>query len=131
MYLHTKYGFVEADRWDGAALPLPAHQREVDAVAARALGGVIVVRSRQRRTIASLLEFVATDDVTRKIFKSPADWDYEFRAYLTADDWATVMARIALDLDYRNFKSWTTAKSPKQHKLAHAIWHAAHDHKEI
>lgn len=129
MYLHTKYGFVEVDAWDGQPLPLKTHQREVDGLLLRS-PVVVVVRSRQRRTIAALLDF-APSDTDRKIFKSPPGWDYEYRVYLTPDEWAMVMARIALDLDYRNFKSWTTKNSPKQHALAHAIWHAAHDHKEI
>ena len=129
MYLHCKHGFVEADRWSGA--DIPGHGDVLAGVAA-AGHAVVVVRSRDADTLTALCATLprarAAGVMPRiDVLVSPPDWDYEFRVYLTAVEWAQVLARVALELDYRNFKSWTTANAPEQHRLAHDIWHAASD----
>lgn len=120
MYLHCKRGFVEADRWDGSPIPDPAQQKVVQRI--RRGGAIVVVaRSRERSTLVELLDAVR---IAGTIFESPG-WDYPFRVYLAVEDWACVLAGVALELDYRNFKSWTGAHRPDQHHLAYDIWQAA------
>lgn len=147
MYLHFKAGFIEADRWDGR--PVPVHAAHLS----RAAGpsgqeAVIVVRSRELSTIESVIELIPSASVqvikTRadgvpspkgNLFarvrsvavESPKGWDYEFRCYLSAEEFVAVLTAIAIDLDYRNFKSWCGKNAPDQSRLAHGIWHEAHD----
>jgi hypothetical protein len=124
MYLHCKFGFVEADAWDGTPVPDPEHERELRAVGTPR---VIVARSRRRDTLERLLELV---DQVRDIaiLQSPPTWDYEWRAYLSVAEWAEVLTYVAFNLDYRNFKSWCSKNAPIDDvRLAHGIWHEAHD----
>ncbi len=132
MYIQCKQGFVEADRWDGQRIPIQAHQRAVYRLRRRSPSqSVVVLRSREHATLVALLALGADQAAGgcrgRKVYESPAGWDYQFRAYVTAEEWGWILGEVALGLDYRNFKSWTTAHKPKDHKLAHDIWHAAHD----
>ena len=127
MYLHCKVGFVEADAWDGGKI---AGHEDILAGIAAAGHTVVVVRSREADTLTALCDslprFYAAGAMPRiDVLPSPPEWDYEFRVYLTAVEWALVLGRVAMDLDYRNFKSWTTAHAPEQHGLAHDIWSAA------
>lgn len=124
MYIQCKQGFIEADRWDGQRIPVEAHQKVVERLAKKPNQTVIVLRSRERATLADLVGRVAD---RRKVYESPQGWDYQFRAYVTSGEWAAILSTIVGDLDYRNFKSWCTANKPKDHRLAHDIWHAAHD----
>lgn len=125
MYVQCKAGFVEADRWDGSPIPNAAQQAAVRRIRRGARNQpVIVVRSRER---ATLLHLLVTGMVPRrKIYQTPA-WDYEWRVYMSAREWAGVLGAVVMDLDYRNFKSWTTANKPQDHRLAHDIWHVAHE----
>lgn len=128
MYLQCKMGFVEADRWDGTPIVELIHAGELRSAFKRSKDalsheGVIVVRSRVRSTLVELTHLL--DSVDHKVLRSPPEWDYKWRVYLTMDEWAEVMNKIALGLDYRNFKSWTHEKSPGQSALAHAIWRDA------
>lgn len=120
MYLHCKHGFVEADRWDGARIP-DREQQEAVQRCERDGDAVVVARSRELETLLALLADVG---ITATLFETP-DWDYPFRVYVTAKDWACVLAGVALDLDYRNFKHWTSSHRPEQHELAAALWRAA------
>lgn len=126
MYLHCKQGFVEADRWDGMPLPLEAELHRSELAAAAALSPerrVIIARSRERSTLAELTAFVRRNV---PVLESPPAWDYPWRAYLTVDEWAVIMAAVADDLDYRNFKSWCHANADHSRAwLAHEVWTAA------
>jgi hypothetical protein len=130
MYLHCKHGFVEADAWDGQPIDeLPVHTAVLATITA-AGECAIVVRSRRRDTLHSLIA-----DLPRykgrghlpviAVFESPKWWDYEFRCYLTATEWGQVLASVAMDLDYRNFKSYAAIRAPQEAQLAADIWHAA------
>lgn len=136
MYIQCTHGFVEADRWDGQTIPLRTHQTAAKRVKARSASQtVVVLRSREEATLVALVASLAPDRGVfhakrlqgRKVYRSPQGWDYEFRAYVTAEEWGQILTKVALDLDYRNFKSWCTKNKPQDHKLAHDIWHAAHD----
>lgn len=120
MYLHCKRGFVEADRWDGSPIPDPTQQAVV--LGCKRDGGtVIVARSRERETLVKLLGDVG---ISTMLFETPA-WDYPFRVYVTADEWARALAGVAFELDYRNFKHWTSGHQPERYELAHHIWQDA------
>lgn len=123
MYLHCEFGFVEADAWDGQIIPMPDHMLEVEALAS--IDKVIVVRSRRSDTLELL---TVTLNRTPKVHPSPKNWDYEWRVYLTADEWAHCMTVVATRLDYRNFKH-TAADgvriNTREKELAMAIWSAA------
>lgn len=119
MYLHCKEGFVEADRWDGRMTSVEAHNEELRRLTRH---GVVVVRARSRVVLEQMLPATAV------IFSSPIGWDYEWRSYVTRATWAKTMVRVAMDLDYRNFKNWTHDNAEPESPLAHEIWNAAHDH---
>lgn len=125
MYVHCKAGFVEADRWDGQRIPVQAHHAAVCGLRRKSPSRtVVVLRSRARATLGVLVSLIGS---RRKVYESPAGWDYPFRAYVTAEEWSRILAEVALGLDYRNFKSWTAANcNETDRQLAHEIWHAAH-----
>lgn len=136
MYLHCRHGFVEADAWDGATIPVAEMQAECEALArfAPCTGPVIVVRARRFDTLRELCNHLprwGTQGVMPMlvVHESPIGWDYEYRCFLTAIEWGMCMTRVAMELDYRNFKH--TAQHGEQidrreYKLALAIWTAAH-----
>jgi hypothetical protein len=124
MYLHCKAGFFEVDRWDGTPVPIPQHQLEIDELVAVGAEGIIVVRCRQRAELEDLMRRYSKRQ--HVIWKSPPGWDYQWRVYLTLAEWCKVMALVGADLDYRNFKAWTTSHAPEQQALAHDIWGAAY-----
>lgn len=131
MYLHCRHGFVEADAWDGQ--PVPGHKKVVDAVA-KASGAVIVARARRADTLQQLVAHLPRRHeggvLPRiEVIQSPLGWDYEWRVYLTPVEWGMCLTRVAMDLDYRNFKH--TAQdgrdiNRREHALAYAIWNAAY-----
>jgi hypothetical protein len=57
----------------------------------------------------------------------PEAWDYQFRMYVTRTEWGLCLAMVADDIDYRNFKSWTSTHAPAQYELAKDIWTVALD----
>jgi hypothetical protein len=134
MYMQCKQGFVEADRWDGQRLTIQAHQTQVNRLRRRSpSGAVVVVRSREQATLVDLVGLLTCrvqhmpKARPRKVYPSPPGWDYEWRVYVTAEEWGQILTSVALGLDYRNFKSWTTRHKPADHRLAHDIWHVAHE----
>jgi len=88
---------------------------------------VIVVRARDRQP----LDWISWQ-VTRQpqIFKSPSNWDYEWRVYLSRDEWMSVVTRVAADVDYDNFKNQCSASSNRTasgnplEEAAYGTWHA-------
>ncbi len=127
MYLQSKFGFVEADAWDGSPLPAIEHDIELRNAVETGTPRVIVTRSRKQETIVRLLELVAPQ---RRILvlESPPTWDYQWRAYLTVEEWAEILSYVAFNLDYRNFKSWCGQNADADEiRLARGIWHEAHD----
>jgi hypothetical protein len=117
MYLMTKAGFFEIDRWDGT--PVPEHPF-------LKLPKQFIVRARARRDLERFREkYLPEQDVP--IRKSPPGWDYEFRVYLTEREFGIAMAAVANDVDYRNFKSYCGAHVPDLDVLAHAVWESSFD----
>lgn len=134
MYLQFKHGFVEVDRWDGSAVP---NQEHMDALklasgAPEVNRPVAVIRSRERDTIKWITAQyrILTFADPAPVLRSPPGWDYEWRCYLSLGSWGQVMASIATDIDYRNFKAWTRGGGHSRDRrawLAHAIWHGVYD----
>lgn len=125
MYLQCKYGFVEADAWDGTPVPVKSHQKELERVRATGLTPIIV-RARRREVLTSLCRLARIEPTRRFVRKSPPGWDYEWRMYVSNQVWGYMMRAVAMDLDYRNFKKWCAANSDDEHsELAHDIWGSA------
>lgn len=128
MYIQCKHGFVEADRWDGSVIPIRGHMHEIHSLGAlteRSRTRVIVLRSRFEDTVFGMLDHI---ERFPEVWFTP-DWDYQFRAYVTLQEFKVILAGIANDLTYRNFKHWAQDNSPEQYRLAHDVWRVAHDDK--
>lgn len=129
MYIHCKKGFVEADRWDGDMPNEPTHA-SILAELAKSEQEIVVCRSRRMDTLwtlcSKLPRFNAKGILPRiEVLASPPGWDYQYRVYLLKAEWGAVLTQIAMDLDYRNFKSYAARSAPQENRLAHDIWHAA------
>lgn len=132
MYLQCKFGFVEVDEWDGSPIPVADQMAEVVALKRRSRK-VMVVRARDSETLLRLLELVGAGRpggvvAPPTVWKSPEDWDYEWRMYVSGTLWKKILCDVADAIDYRNFKHWTVEHDPTQKALAKAIWEAAHTH---
>lgn len=119
MYLQCKHGFIEADRWDGTPIPIETHMRAIK----KLVGGVIVLRSRRFKTLQKLNKSIRRNV---RIWKSPKGWDYEFRSYVTMNEFTLILMDAVFDIDYRNFKNWTHSHDKDHAELALDVWHAAH-----
>lgn len=129
MYLHFKSGFVEVDQWDGTMTGDAEHDGVLSSIGKHPIP--IVVRSRTRSTLVHMAtlflhHYPGAPLSGKYVYESPKGWDYEFRSYYTKDEFACIMTQIVMDLDYRNFKSWTAEHAPAQRELAGDIWHVAH-----
>ena len=127
MYLHCKTGFYEVDRYQNTPIDACA-MAEGGAKEYRPETDDIIVRARTREDLERLLELYADDPMTVSPILHTPQWDYQWRVYMSEASWALMMSTIAYDLDYRNFKAWTSNHAPDQHRLAYAIWEAgAHE----
>jgi hypothetical protein len=77
------------------------------------------VRARTTRHLANLRSWLG--DENRPIIQLKCT-DYEFRLYVTPDEWVRVLARVTYDINYVNFKN--TVKDDKLHDLYLRIWGA-------
>jgi hypothetical protein len=82
----------------------------------------IQVRSRRGQDLAELKAryMPMAGDIVRT-----TDSDYEYRIFCTHDDWALVVARLAHDIDYTNFKN--SVKDNKLHTAYTRIWAVLYD----
>lgn len=115
MWVFTRYGFFSAActrQGDGR------HGQPVDP-------NRIMVRARVRAHLESLKARFAELLSECEIHES-ADADYAFRIFVAKPVWSQVMARLAEDVDYDNFKSDVARHPGKaghdyEHSL-HAVW---------
>lgn len=77
------------------------------------------VRARVKRHLVNLRAWLG--DGRREIVELTGT-DYEYRLYVTYDEWATITARLTYDIDYVNFKD--TVRDEKLHQLYLRIWGA-------
>ena len=127
MYIQCMLGFIEADRWDGTEIPIKSHMRAIDKLQMDS-SDIFVLRSRSERTLGMAVQCIVggKNNITRPVLASPRDWDYEWRVYVSAKEFALIMSNIIDGTQYRNFKKWCGTHSKGQSVLAHDIWHAAH-----
>jgi hypothetical protein len=85
MWVFTTDGFVSAARWDRP----DEHQGEV------------CLRARERATLERMRE---RNPALTEVVVTP-DGDYRYRAWLPEHEFAALMAQLALEVDYPNFKS--------------------------
>lgn len=129
MYLQFKHGFISTVRHEGAHGANQAVENEVKNAIGRGqrVDGnptVFVVRSREERTLKWC---VARLPKTGRpvVIKSPPNWDYEWRCYMSVSEWSGTLVAIAQDLDYSNFKNYCHDHgAPGQVALAFDTWHA-------
>ena len=122
MYIHIPMGFFEIDRWDGEPIPVESHMKIINQL--RTTGqNIYIIRSRDKKSLEKLCAEMHAKQT--KPLKSPADWDYEYRIYLTHEQMLTAWAVILVSISYRNFKAFTHEAAPEQYNLAQAIWTAA------
>lgn len=115
MWLFTRYGFYSAvcARQGDGGFGQPVDETR------------IMVRARRREHLEALLDRFADLLGEAVIHKSDSS-DYRFRIFLDKTVWAQVVERLAMDIDYDNFKSEVarhigTVGAPYEHAL-HEVW---------
>jgi len=119
MWIFTKHGFfsaVCARQGDGS------HDRPVDP-------DRIMVRARLRRHLEAL-KGRFPDPLNGCEIQESASTDYAFRIFTSKQGWAQVMAALAEETDYDNFKSEVArhqgrAGAAYEH-LLHDVWSVMH-----
>lgn len=85
----------------------------------------IMVRARVRAHLERLASVYPEQLAGREILESPGN-DYRWRVFMPKEVWAQVMASLALDTDYDNFKSEAGRQWPKDDAgyvhMLHGIW---------
>lgn len=91
-------------------------------------GDGVLVRARVRKDLVELRDTYAPTlgEITHDKLR-----DYPYRAKLSLDDLAQVMARIALDIDYSNFKSEVARRQGwERERHYHKVWDVMYDLEE-
>jgi hypothetical protein len=82
--------------------------------------GMLTVRARSKADIDSLRELLPNYTPVRN-----KGTDYPWRVRVTAADWTHAMARLALEIDYSNFKDEVTRRQgKKRHDIYMRVWAA-------
>jgi len=63
-------------------------------------GGTVTIRARNKRDIDALVKTYLPDAKPWRLRRS----DYEWRVRVSREDWAQAVARMAMEIDYSNFK---------------------------
>jgi hypothetical protein len=74
--------------------------------------GMVTIRARVKGDLESLLELLP--DETGKPYKERFGTDYPWRIRIPAGQWAHACARMALEIDYANFKDEVARKQGKK-----------------
>jgi hypothetical protein len=77
----------------------------------------ILVRARNKKDIDNLKDLLPDS----KPWKAK-DSDYAWRLSCTVAEWAEVMAKLALEIDYPNFKDAVQKVSPQHASVYHRVW---------
>lgn len=116
MWLLTPEGFF-------SATGIPGHETEG-----------VQVRARVRADLERMLDHLDPDDtalvcgqLTHSIVHTPYN-DYEYRVYLTHEQWAEYVAGAALRINYSNFKDEVTRRQGNQrHNVYLRVWGVLND----
>jgi hypothetical protein len=101
MWLFTTQGFYS----------VVAHRRDRDR---------LIVRARAREDLEALRE-----QIPELRIHSDPDADYRWRAVVTRAEWVAVVAELATELDYDNFKrAVATRQGRERERLYHRVWAA-------
>lgn len=95
MWIFTRYGFfsaVSARQGDGS------HGQPVDP-------DRIMIRARRREHLESLLQRFASATTARPEIHETKSTDYRYRIFMPKAQWAALLAELASDIDYDNFKN--------------------------
>lgn len=85
------------------------------------------IRARRERELRILISEYMPDRTAADIVHLPFT-DYEFRVYCTHAEWAQVMAKLAMDIDYVKFKDTTSRwNDAKLHTAYLRIWSTLYD----
>jgi len=84
-----------------------------------ATGMTLVIRGRVHTDMKQLLEFLPQGTS----IQTGGGTDYPYRVRCTREEWATAVARMALEVDYTNFKDAVKARQGKKRASAYmGIW---------
>jgi hypothetical protein len=79
--------------------------------------GTLTVRARAKGDLENLSDLLPGLKVITQ-----QGTDYPYRIKVSAADWARVMACLALDVDYHNFKDEVRRHSAKHEAAYHKVW---------
>jgi hypothetical protein len=118
MWLFTKYGFFSA------VCAREGNGRRSDPVDE----STIAVRARSLQHLQSLLSRFASELGSPEI-KTYVGTDYQYRVFVSKDNWRLVCGELAEELDYDNFKGEVEKSegSLKYAELLHKVWGAVDD----
>ena len=105
----------------GAFMPALRYEKDVAPGDERKLQ----IRARRDRDLLRLKALYMPN--MGKIVRN-AGTDYEVRVYCTHAEWAEVMARMSMDIDYQSFKNTTDRwKDDQLHRAYLRVWNALYD----
>ena len=80
--------------------------------------GMLTVRTRNRDDIKALKRYFPDAKPYRVRYS-----DYEWRNRVAKDEWAQAVARMALEIDYSNFKNEVTRRQGRErHDIYSRVW---------
>lgn len=80
--------------------------------------GMLTVRTRNRADIKALKRYFPDAKPYRVRYS-----DYEWRIRVPKDEWAQAVARMALEIDYSNFKNEVTRRQGRErHDIYSRVW---------
>lgn len=83
--------------------------------------GMLTVRARNKADIYALAQIIPGAEP----YRLDSFTDYEWRLRCTAGEWATALARLALEIDYSNFKTAVGARQGKKRAGIYSrVWSA-------
>lgn len=115
MWIFTQYGFfsaVCARQGDGSKLQ-PVNPE------------IIQVRARVKTHLAKLISRFP-DELAGQTIQTSVDTDYRYRIFVEKVKWARLLARLAEEIDYDNFKSRVAMRTGSQEweyeSALHEVW---------
>lgn len=90
MWLFTVHGFYSAVKCDERRSPL--------------LKGHVAVRARVKQHLVNLHQFLPRRWKIKPVIREDKHADYRFRMFLPQRVWASIVRRLAKEIDYSNFK---------------------------
>jgi hypothetical protein len=83
---------------------------------------LIIVRARVRDDLVQLRKILDMHSRRKPNILETPDADYPFRMVLARGVWASALSKMALGIDYDNFKDAVKAKDPKRADVYLTVW---------